>query len=40
VGRKTSSSRAYCAKDIKAIGELVQSVVLILEVCEPEEMAG
>jgi predicted nuclease of predicted toxin-antitoxin system len=31
---------AYCAKDTKPIGELIQSLVLVWEVYEPEEMAG
>jgi predicted nuclease of predicted toxin-antitoxin system len=31
---------AYCAKDTKSIGELIQSLVLIWEICQPEEIAG
>jgi predicted nuclease of predicted toxin-antitoxin system len=31
---------AYCTKDTKSIGELIQSLILIWEVLEPEEMAG
>jgi predicted nuclease of predicted toxin-antitoxin system len=31
---------AYCAKDTKSIGELIQSLVLIWEVYESEEVAG
>jgi predicted nuclease of predicted toxin-antitoxin system len=31
---------AYCVKDTKSIGEIIQSLVLILEVYEPEEMMG
>ena len=31
---------AYCVKDTKSIGEIIQSLVLIWEVYEPEEMTG
>jgi hypothetical protein len=31
---------AYCAKDTKSIGELIQRLVLVWEIYEPEEMAG
>jgi len=31
---------AYCAKDTKSIGELIEGLVLIWEICEAEEMAG
>jgi hypothetical protein len=31
---------AFCAKDTKSIGEIIQRLVLIWEVCEPEEMVG
>ena len=31
---------AYCAKDTKPIGEIIQSLVLIWEVYESEEMAA
>jgi hypothetical protein len=31
---------AYCVKDTKSIGEIIQSLVLVWEVYEPEEMAG
>jgi predicted nuclease of predicted toxin-antitoxin system len=31
---------AYCAKDTKSIGELIQSLVLIWEIYEPEEITG
>jgi hypothetical protein len=31
---------AYCVKESKSIGELIQGLVLIWEVYEPEEMAG
>lgn len=31
---------AYCAKDAKPIGELIQSLVLVWELHEPDEMAG
>jgi hypothetical protein len=31
---------AYCAKDTKTIGELIQSLVLIWEIYDPAEMAG
>jgi predicted nuclease of predicted toxin-antitoxin system len=31
---------AYCAKDTKSIGELIQHLVLIWEIYEPEEMAA
>jgi predicted nuclease of predicted toxin-antitoxin system len=30
----------YCVKDTKSIGEIIQLLVLIWEVYEPEEMAG
>jgi hypothetical protein len=36
----THAGIAYCAKDTKSIGEVIQGLVLIWEVCEPEEMAG
>jgi len=31
---------AFCAKDTKSIGEIIQRLVLIWEFYEPEEMAG
>jgi predicted nuclease of predicted toxin-antitoxin system len=31
---------AYCAKDTKSIGELIQSLVLIWEIYEPEDLSG
>jgi Domain of unknown function (DUF5615) len=31
---------AYCVKDTKSIGEIIQSLVLIWEVYEPDEMMG
>lgn len=31
---------AYCIKDVKSIGEIVQGLVLIWEFYEPEEVAG
>ena len=31
---------AYCAKDTKSVGDLIQALVLIWEVYKPEEMAG
>lgn len=29
---------AYCPKDSRSIGEIIDSLILIWEVCEPEEM--
>jgi hypothetical protein len=29
-----------CAKDTKSIGEIIQRLIVIWEVYEPEEMAG
>ena len=34
------ASIAFCAKDTKSIGEIIQRLVLIWEICELEEMAG
>ena len=34
------SGIAFCAKDTKSIGEIIQRLVLLWEVYEPEEMAG
>jgi hypothetical protein len=31
---------AFCAKDTRSIGEIIQRLVLIWEIYEPEEMAG
>jgi predicted nuclease of predicted toxin-antitoxin system len=31
---------AYCGKDTKSIGAIIQGLVLIWEVLEPEEIAG
>jgi predicted nuclease of predicted toxin-antitoxin system len=31
---------AFCAKDTKTIGQILQRLVLIWEIYEPEEMAG
>jgi predicted nuclease of predicted toxin-antitoxin system len=31
---------AYCAKDSKSIGAIIQGLVLIWEILEPEEMAN
>ena len=31
---------AYCVKDTKSIGEIIQGLVLAWEVCEPKEMAS
>ena len=30
----------FCAKDTKSIGEIIQRLVLIWEIYEPQEMAG
>jgi len=34
------SGIAYCAKDARSIGAIIQALVLIWEVLEPEEMAN
>jgi hypothetical protein len=31
---------AFCAKDRKSIGEIIQRLILIWEIYEPEEMSG
>jgi hypothetical protein len=31
---------AYCDKDAKSIGEIIRMLILVWEVCEPEEMAN
>lgn len=31
---------AYCAKDTRSVGQMVESLVLIFEVLTPQEMAG
>ena len=31
---------AFCAKDTKSIGEIVQRLIVIWEIYEPEEIAG
>jgi hypothetical protein len=31
---------AYCEKDARSIGEIINALVLIWAICEPEEMAG
>ncbi|QEH38284.1 hypothetical protein OJF2_68820 [Aquisphaera giovannonii] len=31
---------AYCIKGSRTVGQIVQGLILIWEVCEPEEMAG
>jgi uncharacterized protein DUF5615 len=34
------SGIAYCEKDTKSIGEIIQGLVLIWELIEPDEMAN
>ena len=31
---------AFCAKDTKSIGEIMQRLILIWEIYEPEELSG
>ena len=31
---------AYCPKDTRSIGEIIDSLTLIWEICEPEEMVN
>ena len=31
---------AYCEKDTRSIGEIIDSLALLWELCEPEEMAN